>query len=417
VKLRLILILSALLLAIASPAGAQEERVIDVVKLSGPLDERAVDFAVDKINEIAPTSEVIIIQLDSPAALTADVTRLIALVESPPAPVVVWVGPDPAIAYGAAAHLLRAADVKLVAPGAQIGAGRPIAFGTDVEGPALPAGLDNRRTVVGEPISGMVDATPPALLNVVRELDGSVVSYAGGSRTLATVLATGDGDRPIPARFHEPGLIDQTLRLTTSPAVAFFFVLAGLAIAAFEFYAAGVGVAAAVSVVLLFLGGYGLSVLPLNYWAAALAVAGLLLYLYDFQRQQLRVASFLGTVLLIAGGRYLVYEPPHLFSPWWIIVVIVAGIGAFFLFAMTTVVRARFSTPTIGREALIGRSGTAETAIAPTGLVNIEGARWQASSTRASGISPGDPVVVTAVEGVVLEVEGVDVPPPLREGG
>jgi membrane-bound ClpP family serine protease len=81
------------------------------------------------------------------------------------------------------------------------------------------------------------------------------------------------------------------------------------------------------------------------------------------------------------------------------------GTALWFGFALTTVVRARFSTQTIGRDHLIGRSGIADTAIAPEGTVTLDGARWRARSTRGSGIAAGDPVIVKAVEGVVLEVD------------
>jgi membrane-bound serine protease (ClpP class) len=149
-------------------------------------------------------------------------------------------------------------------------------------------------------------------------------------------------------------------------------------------------------------------VLPVNWWALGLGVLGLGLYLYDFQRIQLRIASLLGTVAMLIGARYFVYEPPQLSMAWWSAVLIVAGIALFFLFAMTTVVRARFSTPTIGREHLIGQTGIAETAVAPDGVVVIDGARWKANSGRASGIEPGDQVVIAAVEGIILEVDPVD---------
>ena len=87
---------------------------------------------------------------------------------------------------------------------------------------------------------------------------------------------------------------------------------------------------------------------------------------------------------------------------------IVVAVALFFLFAMTTVVRARFSTPTIGREHLVGKVGTAETAVAPEGIVLVDGARWKANSRRASGIDPGDQVTVAAVEGFILEVDPVE---------
>jgi len=77
----------------------------------------------------------------------------------------------------------------------------------------------------------------------------------------------------------------------------------------------------------------------------------------------------------------------------------------FMLGGMTAMIRARFSTPTIGREGLIGEEGTAEVAVDPDGVVLIRGSRWRARTNRATPIKAGDVVRVAAVEGLVLEVE------------
>jgi len=72
---------------------------------------------------------------------------------------------------------------------------------------------------------------------------------------------------------------------------------------------------------------------------------------------------------------------------------------------MTAVIRSRFSTPTIGREGIVGEEGRAEVDVAPDGVILIQGARWRARTNRATPIDAGDPVRVVAVEGLVLEVE------------
>ncbi|MBT8203450.1 MAG: hypothetical protein KJO17_04315 [Acidimicrobiia bacterium] len=412
-----VLVCGALFVISAVPAGAQSERAIDVIKVSGPLDERAIDFAITTITDVAPTSELIIVQLDSSAALTARWSELLRIVQDPPAPLAVWVGPETAIAYGGAVRLLALAPIGLAAPGAEIGAADPPHHGdtgllpvADGSEPALLAsGLIEGRTTVEEPIEGVVDGVQPALTNIVQALDGSTVLVDDVETEIAITRLDDDGERrPITTRFHEQGFVDRTLRLTLSPATAYLFLLVGLSVAAFEFYAAGVGVAAAVAVLTLALSGYGLAVLPVNWWAVGLGVLGLGLYLFDFQRIQLRIASILGTVAMLIGARYFVYEPPQLSMAWWSAALIVTSIALFFLFAMTTVVRARFSTPTIGRQHLVGRVGTAETAVAPEGVVLVDGARWKANSRRASGIEAGDPVTVAAVEGFILEVDPVE---------
>lgn len=416
-RLILLVALAGMLVPAGSRAAAQQDRFIDVIKVSGPLDERIIDFTIDTIEEVASTSELIIIQLDSPAALSDRISDLIGAMARPPVPLAVWVGPETAVAYGGGLSLLAAADIRLAAPGVKIGAAIPDRHGSlPVVWPFTEtlgrADLLYSRLSVDGPIDGVVDEVHPALTNIVQALDGRTVLVRDAERTIGITESFDDDGverrRPIPTRFHEQGFVDRALRLSLSPAIAYLFLLIGLSVAAFEFYAAGVGVAAAVAVLTLFLSGYGIAVLPVNWWALVLGVLGLGLYVFDFQRIQLRLASLVGTVAMVIGARYFVHEPPQLSMAWWSALLIVLAVALFFLFGMTTVVRARFSTPTIGREHLIGKTGTAETAIAPEGVVLVDGARWKANSRRASGIGPGDNVVIAAVEGFTLEVDPVE---------
>ncbi len=87
------------------------------------------------------------------------------------------------------------------------------------------------------------------------------------------------------------------------------------------------------------------------------------------------------------------------------LVLVIAGTVVFMLSGMTAMVRSRFSTPTIGREDLVGEMGLAEADVDPDGVVRIRDALWRARTNRATPIQAGDPVRVVSIEGVVLEVE------------
>jgi membrane-bound serine protease (ClpP class) len=78
---------------------------------------------------------------------------------------------------------------------------------------------------------------------------------------------------------------------------------------------------------------------------------------------------------------------------------------------MPSMVRARFSTATIGRESMIGEAAEATTVIDPEGMVRLRGALWRARANRATPIDAGQGVRVVAIDGLVLEVE------PRSEGG
>ena len=72
------------------------------------------------------------------------------------------------------------------------------------------------------------------------------------------------------------------------------------------------------------------------------------------------------------------------------------------LSGMTAMVRSRFSTPTIGREDLVGEMGLAEADVDPDGVVRIRDALWRGADEPGHPIHAGDAVRVVSIEGVVL---------------
>lgn len=394
---------------------------MDVIEITGHLDWSAVRFVDGRLDAAARAgSEAAVIQLDSRASLSRDVHHLITRLADPPLPVAVWIGPAPAYAYGGAVHLLAAAPVRAAAPGVRIGFSQPVVAGASDAGgwriapsaPGPPAGYENRSVEVAEPIAGLVDIIAPSLNNLLVEMDGMTVAVRGSEVVLDTVRETAGGTAALPAVFSEPGLGTRTLRIAVGAEAAFFFLVAGLAVAAFEFYALGPGIAAGVAALCLLIAGYGLGSLPLRWWALALTLAALAVMTADFQRGRAGPLTVLGAGMLFAGGLFFTDAAPQIVPSWWIVAVMVLSVTAFYLFAMRTVARARFSTPAIGREYLVGRRGRAATRFAPDGVVEVDGARWRATAARAAGLEEGDAVVVEEVQGMFLAVAPAETPPP-----
>jgi membrane-bound serine protease (ClpP class) len=75
---------------------------------------------------------------------------------------------------------------------------------------------------------------------------------------------------------------------------------------------------------------------------------------------------------------------------------------------MPAMVRTRFSTPTIGREWMIGEEGEAVTNVSPDGVVRVRGGLWRARTNRATPIPLHGPVRVVEVDGLLLEVEPLE---------
>jgi membrane-bound serine protease (ClpP class) len=400
---------------LAVPAIAGTESRVDVVVVRGNLDARAIDFVVDAVRE--SDAHVVVLQMDPGVVVSADIARLLEVVADPPLPLAVWLGPAPASARGGAALVVSAAPVSGAAPGTVIGPALPVVAGEDDDtmvdefAPLLPSEARDGRVVVGEdPIVGLVDLVAPSIGQFVVGLHGMEVVVAGDTVILETARTeVVDGVASIvplhQVRFIEPGLVHRVLAVGTQPASVFALLVFGLALIVFEFYAAGPGIVAAIAATMLLLAGHGMATLPVWWPAVGAVVLAVVLYVIEFQRNDLGWKSVLGTPLLGFAGFRFVGGDETLTPSWWTVVLIVLATAAFFGIALTTVARTRFATQTIGRDHLIGRTGTALGPLDPEGLVDLDGARWKARATRAADIGDGDSVTVVAVRGVVLLVD------------
>ena len=150
---------------------------------------------------------------------------------------------------------------------------------------------------------------------------------------------------------------------------------------------------------------YGLGVLPARGWAVGLVVLAFLGYAIDVQAGVPRTWSVIGTVSLVVGSVFL-FDGVSL--SWITFGVGVVGTGMGMVGGMPAMVRTRFSTPTIGREWMVGETGHAVERLSPNGTVSVRGAVWRATTNRATPLEPGDELRVAAIDGLWLEVEPLE---------
>jgi membrane-bound serine protease (ClpP class) len=390
-------------------APVQADGQVTVIEVGGLLDDATLRFLVDSIEEAAGSgTEIAIVQLNSPGVVGSldsldEASRILA---DPPLPLVVWLGPAPAVAGGGAAQLLSTGVEVAAAPGTRIENWEPAIAGTTATLLPAPDGLELPYTV--ETVDPeLVDRVAPSIRQLIQDLDGEMFTVDGMERVVATITEaeTGDGITTVPAVFTQPGLLHRFLHLGARPEATFFFLVMGLTVAAFEFYAVGPGLAAVAAAISLFLASFGLSVLPVNWWAVAGALVAMWLLTASYQKGGVLGLNLLGFGLLTWAGFSFSSGEPQVRIGVAGVVLSVLAILFFYLLAIPTMGRARFSTKTIGREGLVGKKGRAITDVSPEGIVEVEGARWPASAHRESGIRSGAEIVVMAVSGWRLEVE------------
>jgi membrane-bound serine protease (ClpP class) len=429
------IVVAVAVLALDSLAGAATppvgKRGIDVVQVEGYLDPPNISLILDAIESAnARQATLLILQVKSSGAIDTNIDRVVRAIERSHVPVAVWVGPSGADAKGAATVLLQAAHLAFISPGSGAGPGQPVRL--DDPGASTYAGVADRLAALArrngrDPggarkmasvrlgssaahAAGATNGVRVTIGELIVQLDGTKVTTAAGDLRLRTakVIGTGRDRRRQPNQevvFSRLDLGASLLHRLINPSIAYFLIVAGLALIVFEFYTASIGLAGLVGALCLVGAFVGFSHLPVHWWALALLFLALFGFAVDVQAGGLAVWTVIGTVCLVTGSWFLYGGSSQLRPAWWVFLVVIGGTLLFMLGGMTAMIRSRFSTPTVGREGMVGEDGVAEVAVDPDGVVVIRGARWRARTNRATPIGAGDPVRVVSVEGLVLEVE------------
>jgi membrane-bound serine protease (ClpP class) len=409
------------LLALTGTASAQAtddstEGPVDIVEVSGLVDEVVADDLTKAIERAADGgAQALVVQLNSKAAVVSRerMARLAEAIHDSPVPVAIWVGPSGARGLGLPGQLLGAAAVTAMAPATRVGdfgdplpvASFELDFGNgaeQLESFTMGPQEARERNVLRPDIK---DEGVPVLRNMLLAIDG--LEYGGRTVNTAEEQLGDDGKEELvlvaEPRFYKLPLAARLLHTVASPPVTYLLLTIGLSLLIFEFFTAGVGVAGVVGAGCLVLACYGLGALPINGWALVVMLVAFFGLAVDVQTGVPRTWTGIGLTLYAACSLLLFREG---LRPSWI--TLLAGIGGValaFIVGMPSMVRARFATPTIGREWMIGELGEAAVAIDPLGVAEVRGAQWRARTNRATPLKRGDRLRVVAIDGYTLEVE------------
>jgi len=391
----------------APEAGADVVHIVEVVGLMDPV---LADFVVEQIRTAShPRSGVlaVVLRVDSRRAVigTEELATLARDIIGSRVPVTAWVGPSGARATGEVAQLLALVDRVGVAPGARLGETGEQAldcaeFGR-LWGSRAPRLADRTVNHSEAVASGVVPAAAPTLGEFLFTLDDL------GFRTVEVVDSETGETRLEPqtsVRFVSLPFVGGIMHTVASPPMAYLLLLIALSLVLLELYTAGVGIAGVVGAASGILALYGLAILPTNGYAIALIVFAFFAFAIDVQTGVPRLWTAIGTACVVAGTLTL-YDGVSM--SWVPMLGGLVGLMLGVLGGLPPLIRSRFSTPTIGREWMIGLRGEAVEALHPFGVVRIADALWRARTFRASPIPPGGPVEVTGIDGLLLEVSPV----------
>lgn len=401
------------------PAG-----FVDIIEVNGLLDPVLVNFISRSLTESeAAGANGVVLQMESGGAAVTDaeITELAIQIAELDVPVSVWLGQaNNGLALGRAGQIVLASSRIGIAPGSEFGDfGDLILTGAAAESPfvdlfsgGFSGGIFTYDDLVAlsldDPTLAIQDA--PLVLNHLLELPGFQFDLlsAGDALPNGVLIPEGSDVTRVPvtqSRFVTLPLIDQQFHTFASPPVAYLLFVIGLGLLVFELFTAGIGVAGVLGAGSFLAGGYGLAVLDARWWAVVLLVVAFIGFAIDVQSGIQAFWSAVGVAFLIIGSLFLIGE--HSIG-WLPLSVGIIGMLLAMLGGMPAMVRTRFSTPTIGRDWMIGEIGEVASDVDPDGVIVLRGAQWRARTNRATPIVKGDQARVVEIDGLLLEIEPIE---------
>lgn len=431
VLLALVLFCTATLFAADDPAPAEPAGGFRVLcaELEGAITPAAEDALRNMIGEAQSGGySALLIRLDTPGGLVESMRSMVKGILGAPLPVIVWVGPSGAHAASAGVFLVAASHVAAMSPQSTIGAASPVAMGGKDMDQTLRAKIENdilsllrgMTSSRGRNVDWYERSVRDAVSITADEAAMlGVVEYVADSREdlMAQVAARGIAFGGLVMSFKaedvrfvdfDPGVRHRILSWLLHPQVAYFLLLGGMAGLFFELTTPGAIFPGVFGGLCLILGLYALSVLPTNAAGVLLILFALVLLVLEIY-----VTSFgmLGVAAMAAlfFGSTILFDPQSGMTglPLSIILSTLAPLGVLLGGCVFLISRAHRSRPALGNSAMLGREAVVREWNGRTGKVLVRGEFWQADGVE--GLTPGDRVLITGVEGLRLAVDRLPV--------
>ena len=190
-----------------------------------------------------------------------------------------------------------------------------------------------------------------------------------------------------------------------NPNVAYLLLVVSIVMVIMALFAPGTGILEIGALFLLLLTAWEMTQLPINYWALAILILGVIPFIFAVRKSHklgylaiALVAFIIGSIFLFQGEYW--WQPGV--NPALAIIVSILACG-FLWIAVTKVLESEKMRPKHDLAQIIGEIGEAKTDIFDEGSVQIDSELWSARSE--APIPLGTKVRVVKREGFILEVE------------
>jgi len=398
----------------------------------------------------------VVIRMDTPGGLDASMRDINRAILASTVPVATYVNPSGARAASAGTYILYASHVAAMTPGTNLGAATPVSIGgglpfpgsngDDADKTSKDSGEDKQdkekekdKSAPSSPMDAKAVNDAVAYIRSLAELRERNVEWAEEAvreaaslsanealkQNVVDIIATNFDDlldqvhgrtvkigateivldtKDLPVEHIEPDWRTRLLATITNPNIALILMMIGIYGLIFEFMNPGALVPGTIGAICLLLALYALALLPVNYAGLALIVLGIGLMVAEAFAPSFGVLGIGGAAAFVLGAAILIDTDMPEFQISWAAISAMAVTSLVLTFVVARLaISSHRRTVVTGLEEMAQARGEVADWRGRRGYVIAHGERWKAVSK--APLTKGQPVRVTGVDGLVLNVE------------
>jgi membrane-bound serine protease (ClpP class) len=428
----LLLLLAGSLLAVFQPVIAQNDTPqVRLVEIDGTITPAMASYVGRAIASAEKSdADAIVLRIDTPGGLSTAMDDIVSDILESDVPVIAYVSPGNARAASAGVYITYASHIAAMAPNTNIGSASPVqGTGEDIDSTmerkvvndavsrieylaelrgrnvdwAIAAVRDAENITAARALElGVIDLMAPDLETLLNDVDGREIPLENGQ---TVTLRTADAH----VSTIEMNAIESFLQLISEPTIAYLLLSFGSLGIFLELSNPGQFVPGIIGAVGFILGFYALGTLPVNWTGVLLIALAFALFFIELFVASFGILTVSGLAAFIIGSYMLIDQSvPGYDGVSRPVIWTSAGLvlGSSLLVGML-VLKTQRKTSVTGATGIIGQVGEVRTALAPNGMIYVEGELWAATAdglAEGESIPAGTHVEVLALDGLQLRV-------------
>ncbi len=425
-KTRLLALCTLLLAGLVSFGEANTGTAqLEVLKVEGTIVPAVANYIDRGIRQAeAKGSTACIIELNTPGGLLDSTEKIVTRILNAKVPIVVYVSPSGSWAASAGTFITIAAHIAAMTPGTSIGAAHPVAIGQEMpeemkkkatefssawirsvaqlrgRNPeeAELAVTESKSFTPSEALeAGLIDLVADDLQSLIKQINGKRVTLANGEQKIIETTS-------YTINRNQMNFAERFLHIISDPNIAYILLSLATIGLITEISNPGMIFPGVFGGISLFLAFYSLGVLNANWAGVLLIMLAFGLFIAELFTPAFGILTAGGLVSLVIGSLILFSgASPQMEVNRGLIAAVTVLVGAFVVFVIGAVVRGQRRRVVTGPQALIGKTATVKTELAPKGTVLVDGELWTAIIDEDTA-KPGEEVIIVGVEGLKLTV-------------